>query len=190
MSFGGFLNTLPVIGAFTNNSGEKFAKSLDAPIQSATNQFNLGEGRINTAANFFQRALSGDRGTLNELLSPQVSTTLSQYDTAAKAASQFTPRGGGASQVMSELPFKKVGVYGNALAGARGSAAGGLMGAGQAGGGMAGNMLNTLYGTKMNALNLGQEQTAFNAQNMTSFGKALGAMMMGGTGAGGFLAAL
>jgi len=92
-------------------------------------------GRAETfspASRFFRTALGGSQEELQQLLGPQLNTILSQYDNAAKAASETGPRGGGRVATASESPFAKIAAYGQALAGARSGAAGKLADIGSA----------------------------------------------------------
>lgn len=97
-------------------------------VQEGVDALKQGIDATAPAANYYKTALGGDRDALSSLLGPEVSTVLSQYDNAAKTAAEFAPRGGGANQVLAETPFKKVGAYGQALAGARSKAAAGSAG--------------------------------------------------------------
>jgi hypothetical protein len=102
----------------------------DAAISGGVNKLNTGSdtlgkslGTLEPSKNFFTTALSGNKDALQQLLAPQISTTLAQYDNAQKSVAAFTPRGGGKTQELSSLPFQKVGAYEKALSGARTSAA-------------------------------------------------------------------
>ena len=83
------------------------------------------------AKDYFSKALGGDRQALSDLLAPEVSTVLSQYDNAAKTAAEFAPRGGGRTAALADAGFKKAGAYGTALAGLRTGAATNLAGIGE-----------------------------------------------------------
>ncbi len=91
---------------------------------------STGEETISPAKNFFKTALSGNREALQDLLGPEISTVMGQYD-AAKTSSEFAPRGGGRLGVLAEQPFAKAGAYGKALVGARTGAADKLAGIGE-----------------------------------------------------------
>lgn len=69
--------------------------------------------------NYLTGVMNGSQEQTQGLLGPEVSTVLSQYDNAAKTAAELGPRGGGRTAILAEAPFKKVGAYGKALAGAK-----------------------------------------------------------------------
>ena len=89
-------------------------------------------GDIAPVTQYYKTALGGNEGALRDLLGPEVSTVMGQYDTAAKTSAELGPRGGGRNAIMAEAPFQKAAAYGKALAGARTGAATGLLQAGQA----------------------------------------------------------
>jgi len=87
---------------------------------------------LGQAKGYYQKALGGSQEEMEGLLGPEVSTVLGQYDNAAKTAAELGPRGGGRTAILAEAPFKKAGVYGQQLAGAKKGAVEGLTTIGQA----------------------------------------------------------
>lgn len=78
---------------------------------SARGKSDLGTGEkmLQAPANFWQTLLSGDRTAMTSTLAPEISTVSSQYQAARKAASEFSPRGGGRTSDLSESRFKEGG---------------------------------------------------------------------------------
>ena len=72
---------------------------------------------------YWRRLLSGDRGTALEALGPQISALDEMYKGATKTTSELTPRGGGRSAIMAELPYRHMSDVWNLLSGSRGQAA-------------------------------------------------------------------
>ena len=66
-------------------------------------------GSLSTAANYDLGILSGDRSKVLATEAPEISSLLSSYDAARKSAGQLTPRGGGRSATLNELPYKEAG---------------------------------------------------------------------------------
>ena len=64
---------------------------------------------LSDAANYDLGVLSGNRGTVLATEAPEIGSILSSYDTARKAAGELTPRGGGRSATLNELPYKEAG---------------------------------------------------------------------------------
>lgn len=89
-----------------------------------------GVDSLDQAGDFFKNILGGSSTDTEKLLGPQVSTIMSQYDSAAKAAQQLGPRGGGRTNAIETAKTGKVGAYGNLLGQAGTSAATGLAGVG------------------------------------------------------------
>ena len=98
----------------------KSYKTPESPsVAAGKSTIQTGLDTLQPAKSYFTRLVGGDRNTLTELLGPEVSTVLAQYDNAAKTASEFGARGGGRTGIQAEAPFQKAGVYGKVLAGAR-----------------------------------------------------------------------
>lgn len=74
----------------------------------------------------FYRMLLGDREAAMEAMGPEISTIVSQYDAARKAAAEFAPRGGGKTQVLAESPFREAGDIARLIQTARQGAVTGL----------------------------------------------------------------
>jgi hypothetical protein len=123
------------VGALTGGGGsapQPYFMSKDdtkSLVDTTANQFNSQLGRsgpnpaVGQAEQYYSGLLNGDREKLGEILAPETSTILSQYDNAARAAAEFAPRGGGRTVAMAENPTNKATAYGKVLAGARAGAA-------------------------------------------------------------------
>jgi len=116
-----------------------------------------GLDTLNQSKRYFQSAVGGNRDQLLDLLGPEVSTVLGQYDTAAKTASELSPRGAGRNAVLAETPFQKAQAVSALLPQARIAAAGKLadIGATEAniGSGLAGQktgLVSQLLGVQQN----------------------------------------
>lgn len=59
--------------------------------------------------NYFSKLLSGDRQSMLSAVAPEVNSIVGQYDTAKRAAAQFSPRGGGRIQQLENLPYQQQG---------------------------------------------------------------------------------
>jgi len=94
-------NNLFLLGQLQNQTG------VTTPT-GATNVENA-TGNLGQAAQYESQILSGDRSTVLSAAQPELSSLLSSYDSARRAAGQLQPRGGGRSQILNELPFREAG---------------------------------------------------------------------------------
>lgn len=168
-------------------------------IDQGISDIGTGQADLGTAGSFFKTILNGSREDTQKLLGPEVSTVLSQYDNAAKTASELGPRGGGRTGVMAEAETGKAGAYGKLLGSALPGAATGLSQIGSAEGqlgsekgqlatakgqlGVAQGQIGTdLVGKGISALGPGQAgQTAadkLRAEQMSGLGSGLGSIFM------------
>lgn len=152
---------------------------LDPTIQDAINRSRNSPAV--QAEDYYKRALGGDRQSIQELLGPEISTVLSQYDTAAKTASELAPRGGGRTQALAELPFQKVAAYGQQLAGARSGAAEKLGALGEADANREAGLSESLLSNKVSRLNttdrLAFEKKQASNANWLDLGKSVGGFL-------------
>lgn len=182
-------------GAALSPEIQALLKSLKAPGADGTNS------ATNTAEGFYKTVLGGSQEDTRSLLGPDVDTILSQYDNAAKAASNFGPRGGGRAAIMAEAPFKKTGAYGELLGKAKQTAAGGLTEIGgqktaakSAKRGQDVGILNSLQSGKNNSDYLQFQKDQAKAKQYSDLGSGIGGFLtnlingkMGkGKGGGGF----
>lgn len=116
----GDLSPNSYIGSGVNDLGTAFGTSQNA---GKTSQQALTD--LTPSKNFYNTILGGNSNAIQGLLQPQISTTLGQYDAAAKQTQSMGPRGGGTASTLAQLPFSKVGVYQNALNAVRPNAAAG-----------------------------------------------------------------
>jgi len=103
-----------------------------AEVETQAGEWGLGEAKrllpkgeesIEQALSYYLPLLSGDRQAMMEAMGPEVNQIVSQYDTGRRAAAEFTPRGGGRTTALAELPFRKAGAITSLLQGARPGAA-------------------------------------------------------------------
>jgi hypothetical protein len=125
--------------------------------------------------------LSGNRETVLGAQAPEISSLLTSYDTARKSAGQLTPRGGGRSQILNELPYQEAGQVNQVIQKARPEAAKGLTQTAEAQGYIGAteqqiaaadvsNSLQFLLGKSAQQLNWAQ----FDAQQSAALGQAIG----------------
>src|SRR5947208_1730502 len=80
-------------------------------IESIAGVSDLRGGRLGLgeSAKYYEGILSGDRQKALETVAPEAGSILSAYDTAKRAASEFSPRGGGRNAALQELPYRESG---------------------------------------------------------------------------------
>jgi hypothetical protein len=141
---------------------------------------------------YYKDLLSGNRAEMMGAVAPEVGAIRSGYDQAKKNISAFTPRGGGQTSILSELPFRQNADIQRLLQTVRPAAAGNLGGlAGQiAGEGLnAGGLSLEAIAQQLNAL-LGKSSMEGPMKRDQGAGiyqilKQLMGSMGGGTGGGG-----
>ena len=62
-----------------------------------------GQEALRPVLAYLMKLMGGDPAAINEAILPEVQGVLSQYDTARRAISEFTPRGGGQTSALSNL---------------------------------------------------------------------------------------
>ncbi len=75
----------PIASGFLQKGGETFQPSID----------------------YWSKLLSGDRQAINEAVGPETTRIAQNYEGAKTAATQFAPMGGGRSQLLAEMPFRR-----------------------------------------------------------------------------------
>jgi hypothetical protein len=142
--------------------------------------FGSAESAFNPVVDYWGKMLTGNRGQLTSLLSPEINRINSAYSGAKQSMMNLAPRGGGRSALMSELPFRQAADVGNAFLGARPAAAQNLMGAGVS----MGQLANAGQGNLMNLMNgMGQTQQSIfqngllNRQNTHQLGEQFGGQL-------------
>ncbi len=134
---------------------------------------------------YYKQLLSGNRSEMMGAVAPEVEQIRSQYDQAKKNISAFTPRGGGQTSILSELPFRQGADVQRLLQTVRPGAARGLgETAGQVGG-LAGQVTGQgLQSAGLaqrsfeDMLNMMMGKDAQSQQNASNMGEGLGKMMM------------
>ena len=111
-----------------------------AGVQAEAGEWGLGQAKrllpeaeadIQKALGSYLPLLTGDRQAKIEGLGPEVNQISAQYDTARRAAAEFTPRGGGRTAALAEVPFRKAGAITSLLQKVRPEAAGKVTDIGQ-----------------------------------------------------------
>lgn len=84
----------------------------------------MGQESLQPVVDYFKQLLGGDDEALLKATQPERARVIDQYDTARKAISEFSPRGGGTNRVMGESRFDQADTLSNITAMARRDAAG------------------------------------------------------------------
>lgn len=92
-------------------------------IPTGQNWMDMASTAINPAANYWSSILSGDRNTMTQALSPEITQLTSGNTAAINNANQFMPRGGARSQTLANVPFTQAQQIGNLFATLRPQAA-------------------------------------------------------------------
>lgn len=112
-----FLTSCP--SGAQNDLTKQEAQASKFGLSQAEGTIPQGTAALQAPLNFFQALASGDRNTIMGVLSPEISTLTSQYDTGRSSAEEFAPRGGGRAAALEELPFQKAGAIENLVQGAQ-----------------------------------------------------------------------
>ncbi|MBZ5513894.1 MAG: hypothetical protein LAN62_03435 [Acidobacteriia bacterium] len=157
--------------AKTETEAQKFG------TEAAKGLLPQAEGALGKAGQYYSGLLGGDRQKMLEAVGPEVNTILSQYDTAKRAASEFTPRGGGRTAELAELPFKYSGEITSLLQGVRPKAAAGMERLGAEYGSLASSLLARDTGAGNALLNYALGLRGQNIDVGTQIGGSLGALI-------------
>lgn len=68
---------------------------------------STGRQTYQPSIDYWSKLLSGDRQAMSEAIGPETTRIAQNYEGAKTAATQFAPMGGGRSQMLSELPFRR-----------------------------------------------------------------------------------
>lgn len=173
----------PLIGLGASAIGSLFHKKpkpdpMIAQLQSQQ-QIGMSDARaaLQPVKDYYTTALSGDSEALKQLLGPEINTVLSQYDTAAKTATELGPRGAGKNAALAAVPFAKATAYGKALSGARSGAAEGLTKIGTAEEGTNAGLASSLLSANSEKNRLDQEKDVANNSALSNFGAGLGSLL-------------
>jgi hypothetical protein len=155
-----------------------------AQTNSAIFGLNQAKSTIPTATNalttdlsFFEALLSGDRSTIMSVLSPEISTLTSQYETGRETSESFAPRGGGRGAALEELPFTESNQIEQLVQGARATGAAGVSSIAQLLGELGLGELSA--GNTAASSAVGEQQTAqqISAQTGAASGQAIGSLV-------------
>lgn len=93
------------------------------------------EAGFQPVLDYYKKLLTGNRAEMMSTLAPEIGAITDEYNQAKKNIGTFTPRGGGQTALLSELPFKQMGDIQKLIQTVRPQAAQGLsQTAGQVGG--------------------------------------------------------
>ncbi len=168
-----YLNNNYLIGELQKQS------TVAAPTGNA--QVSAAASNLGQAGAYESGILSGDRSTVLATAAPEISSLLSAYDNSRKAAGQLTPRGGGRSQILNELPYKEAGDVNALVQKARPQAAQQLAKVGEAEGylgateqQLAQNDVNSSLSFLLGKAGVQLDWAKFNQANSQDLGKAIG----------------
>lgn len=106
--------------ALTANDLINRVASRSDNLQSRADQFfGLGEDLYGQLESYIKPLLQGDRQAMLEAVAPEVRGVTSQYDTAYKAISELSPRGGGRNAALANVRGEEAGKVGDLIAGSR-----------------------------------------------------------------------
>jgi hypothetical protein len=148
-------------------------------LEGAKGLLPAAEADLGKAGQYYAGLLGGDRQKMMEAVGPEVNTILSQYDTAKRAAAEFSPRGGGRTQTLAELPFKESASITDLLQKVRPQAAAGAESVGAKEASLAAGLLpsGTSAAAQLLQYELGKQGMSFN-QSMQQ-GAALAEVLIG-----------
>lgn len=180
----------PLIGLGASLLGQAFGKKPkpDPYVLESQERNRLASAdasaAVQPAKDYYTTALSGDQEALKQLLGPEINTVLSQYDTAAKAATELGPRGAGRNAINLNTSTEKATAYGKALSGARSGAAGKLADIGVAEEGQqTGLKSSLLQANAQDKKRMADEENQSN-ESFSNFGAGLGSLLASKNGEG------
>jgi hypothetical protein len=109
-SSNGLLNML---GGPSKPSGQANASDMTQYLQQVAGQtgqqgaqlYQTGSDALAPLIQYLTALVGGDETALAQAIQPEAASVLSQYDTAKRAISEFSPRGGGRTAALSQLPM-------------------------------------------------------------------------------------
>lgn len=167
-------------GSSSDDPTKALQKDIPTLLSRGNTASDTGLSTLGNAGNFYNTILGGNREAISNLLGPQISTILSQYDNASNAIRQFSPRGGGSTQTLAQLPFQKAAAAGGAFQSVLPSAAQGAADVGAKTGQIGSTNLSIAHGGTEPYLHQGQ----FDATQAAAAGKGYGQLI---TNLGGLL---
>lgn len=153
-------------------AGQQGLKWAGPELRSAT-------GDLGAVSKFLTPLVAGNRTAAMQAAAPQVNSILSQYDTAKKSISEFSPRGGGTNSQLANMPFQESGAITNLLAGERTNASQSLANLGGTEGALASSLLPRDSGAGSSLLNYALGNKAQQGQMWGSIGTSLGTLLGG-----------
>ena len=146
-------------------------------LKSATPLLGQSSSDLKKVSDFLTPLLTGGRQAALESAAPEVNTILSQYDTAKKSISEFSPRGGGTNSQLADLPFKESGDITNLLSREKSAAASNLASVGGTEGSLASSLLPRDTGAGSSLLNYALGNKAQQGQMFGSLGTSIGTLL-------------
>ncbi len=164
-------------GSGSSSSSSSGSGLVPTQAQDAINRSRTNPA-VSQAEGYYSKALGGDMSTIQELLGPEINTVLSQYDTASKTASELAPRGGGRAATLGEIPFKKIGAYGQQLGIARNGAADKLGTLGTSEANRESSLGNTLIGAQEQSNELQYKKNKDTSGALGQLGSSFGGLLV------------
>jgi hypothetical protein len=148
-----------------NNQAMKDNLAMSGQLrQGGSDLVNLAGRSFNPVVDYYSRILSGGRSGLMSALGPQASNIGMGYQNARNTIASLTPRGGGRSTMMADLPFQQQKDVTSLFQTERAGAPAGLLQAGSqasnAGNNLISNAIQSMYG----ATSAGRTVLDYNAQ--------------------------
>jgi hypothetical protein len=148
-------------GTNTFDTGTKLLGTGSDVLGKGSNLLGQGVNALNQPLSYYQ-GLLGNRQEALTAAAPEISTIQGQYNTAARAVSEFSPRGGGRVAQGADLPFTKQAAIQDVITKQRPMAAEGVTKIGQ--------LLSTLglseqqIATMLDQLGIGSQQLSANTE--------------------------
>lgn len=135
------------------------------------------QGNLNSAQNFWQSILNGNQGSTATALAPTINNINSQSAAAEKSALEFTPRGGGQSEIAASIPYQRANAVTGAITNLAAQAPNELAQIGTAEGSLGTSALSGSTASSASALNFLQGQSQQAIQTGTQVGQGLGNLL-------------
>ncbi len=176
-AIGGVIGAIPGFlgGGSTPESEAKDAvlKNIPGQIQKGNAATDAGLSSLGNAGHYYNTILGGNREAIANLLNPQIGTVLSQYDNAAKEVARSAPRGGGATALLAQNPYRKATIAGQAYQSALPGAATGAANVGAATAGVGTTLLGQSNSQSGNLLDWQKHEDELKAAQGAGISKQL-----------------
>ena len=139
----------------------------------------LAEKSLNPATSYWNRILTGDQGTMSEVMAPEVGAINDQYNTTFQTQQELSARGGGRSQLLSSLPYMKARQVGDLYSKIRPQAAKELASIGSTAGGISAGSYGAATGAGRASLDYEAKRRSDATASGVQLGKDLAGILFG-----------